>query len=129
LICCPGKRSFLLSKRKPRGSYFRASRSLSHRLVSVSLETVSQARVSVAREDRLLHRSPNNIYLVATGSAFSNVLKAKEDLQKSAEQLEQEKRAIILQRVPALRLDGQNKSDLIENVRSSVIVCIRRLLR
>jgi len=28
---------------------------------------------------------------MASGSAFSNVLKAKEDLQKSAEQLEQEK--------------------------------------
>jgi tRNA(Ser,Leu) C12 N-acetylase TAN1 len=54
--------------------------------------------------------------LVASGSAFSNVLKAKEDLQKSPEQLEQEKRSIIAQRVPPLQLDGKTKEDLIEKV-------------
>jgi hypothetical protein len=53
---------------------------------------------------------------VASGSAFSNVLKAKEDLQKSPEQLEQEKRSILSQRVPALQLDGKTKEDLIEKV-------------
>jgi hypothetical protein len=53
---------------------------------------------------------------VATGSAFSNVLKAKEDLQKSPEQLEQEKRSVIAQRVPALHLDGKTKQDLVEKV-------------
>jgi len=53
---------------------------------------------------------------VATGSAFSNVLKAKEDLQKSPEQLEQEKRSILAQRVPPLQLDGKTKEDLIEKV-------------
>ena len=55
---------------------------------------------------------------MATGSAFSNVLKAKEDLQKSPEQLEQEKRSVIAQRVPALQLDGKTKEDLIEKVAS-----------
>ena len=53
---------------------------------------------------------------MASGSAFSNVLKAKEDLQKSPEQLEQEKRSVLSQRVPALHLDGKTKADLIEQV-------------
>lgn len=53
---------------------------------------------------------------MATGSAFSNVLKAKEDLQKSPEQLEQEKRAILQERIPRLDLDGSRKEDLIEKV-------------
>ncbi|CAF0926237.1 unnamed protein product [Adineta ricciae] len=54
---------------------------------------------------------------MASGSAFSNVLKAKEDLQKSPEQLEQEKRSIIAQRVPPLQLDGKTKDDLIEKAK------------
>jgi hypothetical protein len=58
---------------------------------------------------------------VASGSAFSNVLKAKEDLQKSSEQLEQEKRSILSQRIPALQLDGKTKEDLIEKVLIIVI--------
>jgi hypothetical protein len=58
---------------------------------------------------------------VASGSAFSNVLKAKEDLQKSSEQLEQEKRSILSQRIPALHLDGKTKEDLIEKVLIIVI--------
>ncbi len=58
---------------------------------------------------------------MASGSAFSNVLKAKEDLQKSPEQLEQEKRSILSQRVPALQLDGKTKEDLIEKVLISLM--------
>ncbi|CAF0769051.1 unnamed protein product [Rotaria sordida] len=54
---------------------------------------------------------------MASGSAFSNVLKAKEDLQKSPEQLEREKRSILSQRVPALDLDGKTKEDLIEKAK------------
>jgi hypothetical protein len=53
---------------------------------------------------------------VASGSAFSNVLKAKEDLQKSPEQLEQEKRSVISQRVPQLQVDGKSKEELSEKV-------------
>lgn len=53
---------------------------------------------------------------VSSGSAFSNVLKAKEDLQKSPEQLEQEKRTLVAQRVPALQIDGKSKEELIEKV-------------
>lgn len=53
---------------------------------------------------------------MATGSAFSNVLKAKEDLQKSPEQLEQEKRSILAQRVPQIQLDGNTKDDLVQKV-------------
>jgi len=45
---------------------------------------------------------------------LSNVIKAKEDLLKSPEQLEQEKREILKSRIVELRLDGQIKSDLIE---------------
>ena len=55
--------------------------------------------------------------LVASGSAFSNVLKAKEDLQKSHEQLEQEKRSVLAQRVQGLQLDGKTKDDLIEKAK------------
>ncbi|CAF3966097.1 unnamed protein product [Rotaria sp. Silwood2] len=54
---------------------------------------------------------------LSSGSAFSNVLKAKEDLQKSPEQLEQEKRSVLAQRVPALNLDGKTKEDLIEKAK------------
>ena len=54
---------------------------------------------------------------MATGSAFSNVLKAKEDLQKSPEQLEQEKRSVLAQRVPQLSLDGNTKDNLIEKAK------------
>jgi len=54
---------------------------------------------------------------MSSGSAFSNVLKAKEDLQKSPEQLEQEKRSMISQRVPALQLDGKTKEDLTEKAK------------
>ncbi len=53
---------------------------------------------------------------MSSGSAFSNVLKAKEDLQKSPEQLEQEKRSIIAQRVPQLHIDGKSKEALVEQV-------------
>jgi hypothetical protein len=53
---------------------------------------------------------------VASGSAFSNVLKAKEDLQKSPEQLEQEKRSVISQRIPKLNVDGQSKDALVAKV-------------
>ncbi len=53
---------------------------------------------------------------MASGSAFSNVLKAKEDLQKSPEQLEQEKRSVISQRIPALQVDGKSKEELAEKV-------------
>lgn len=56
---------------------------------------------------------------MASGSAFSNVLKAKEDLQKSPEQLEQEKRSVLAQRIPALHLDGKTKADLVEQVENS----------
>jgi len=54
---------------------------------------------------------------MASGSAFSNVLKAKEDLQKSPEQLEQEKRSVLAQRVQPLQIDGKSKEDLIEKAK------------
>lgn len=46
------------------------------------------------------------------GSKLSNVLKAKEDMQKSAEQLEQEKREILSSRIVRIDLNGKNKDDL-----------------
>ncbi len=58
---------------------------------------------------------------MSSGSAFSNVLKAKEDLQKSPEQLEQEKRSVISQRIPSLQVDGQSKEGLIEKVKKKKI--------
>ncbi len=54
---------------------------------------------------------------MSSGSAFSNVLKAKEDLQKSPEQLEQEKRSVISQRIPALQIDGKSKEELAEKAK------------
>ena len=47
---------------------------------------------------------------------MSNVLKAKEDMQKSPEQLEQEKIEIINSRLSKLALDGRNKDFLIRQV-------------
>ena len=54
---------------------------------------------------------------MASGSAFSNVLKAKEDLQKSPEQLEQEKRSVLSQRIPQLQVDGKSKEELVEKAK------------
>jgi len=54
---------------------------------------------------------------MASGSAFSNVLKAKEDMQKSPEQLEQEKRSVLTQRVPNLSLDGKTKDQLVDQAK------------
>jgi len=54
---------------------------------------------------------------MASGSAFSNVLKAKEDLQKSPEQLEQEKRSVISQRIPKLDVDGKSKEALVDKAK------------
>ena len=54
---------------------------------------------------------------MSSGSAFSNVLKAKEDLQKSPEQLEQEKRSVLAQRIPALQVDGKSKEELVEKAK------------
>jgi flagellar biosynthesis/type III secretory pathway chaperone len=50
----------------------------------------------------------------AGGSKLGNILKAKEDLQKSPEQLEQEKREIIKQRVVSLNLDRKTKDDMVK---------------
>jgi hypothetical protein len=47
---------------------------------------------------------------------LSNVLKAKEDLLKSPEQLEQEKQEILKSRLVRLELDRADKNDLIEQV-------------
>ncbi|CAF2410558.1 unnamed protein product [Rotaria sp. Silwood2] len=54
---------------------------------------------------------------MSSGSAFSNVLKAKEDLQKSPEQLEQEKRSVLAQRIPQLQVDGKSKEELAEKAK------------
>ena len=47
---------------------------------------------------------------------MSNVLKANEDLLKTPEQLEEEKRHAIGQRVPRLDLNGKSKEDLVKTV-------------
>jgi len=46
------------------------------------------------------------------GSKLNNVLKAKEDLLKSPEELESEKKHAISQRVGKLNINGLNESDL-----------------
>ena len=50
------------------------------------------------------------------GSKLNNVLKAKEDLLKSPEELESEKKHIVAQRVGKLDLNGLSKEDLIAQV-------------
>jgi hypothetical protein len=50
------------------------------------------------------------------GSKLNNVLKAKEDLLKSPEELEAEKRHTIKTRVGKLDLNGLNQSDLVAQV-------------
>jgi hypothetical protein len=50
------------------------------------------------------------------GSKLNNVLKAKEDLLKSPEELEAEKRNTIKTRVGKLDLNGLNKDDLVAQV-------------
>lgn len=47
---------------------------------------------------------------------MSNVLRAKEDLLKTPEQLEAEKREIIAARTPKLDLDRKTKDDLVNEV-------------
>ena len=51
---------------------------------------------------------------------MSNVLKAKEDMQKSPEQLEKEKREIIASRLLRLDLNGMNKDALVKQVSRSL---------
>ena len=50
------------------------------------------------------------------GSKLNNVLKAKEDLLKTPEQLEQDKCEIIKGRLHKLELNGLSKADLIAQV-------------
>ncbi len=50
------------------------------------------------------------------GSKLNNVLKAKEDLLKTPEQLEKDKRDIIASRLLKLDLNGLSKEDLIAQV-------------
>lgn len=50
------------------------------------------------------------------GSKLNNVLKAKEDLLKTPEQLEQDKINVVKSRIPKLDLDGLNKEDLVSQV-------------
>jgi hypothetical protein len=51
------------------------------------------------------------------GSKIGNVIKAKEDLQKSPEQLEKEKREIINSRLPPINLDRLTKDDMIQQAK------------
>lgn len=46
------------------------------------------------------------------GSKLNNVLKAKEDLLKTPEELESEKRHIVSERVGKLGLNGLSEADL-----------------
>jgi len=57
---------------------------------------------------------------LAGGSKMSNVLKASEDLLKSPEQLEEEKRHTLANRIPSLGIDNKGKDDLVKKV-SSII--------
>lgn len=50
------------------------------------------------------------------GSKLTNIIKAKEDMNKSPEQLDAEKREIIKSRLVKLRLDGESQEKLIRQV-------------
>ncbi len=56
------------------------------------------------------------------GSKLNNVLKAKEDLLKSPEELESEKKHAISQRVGKLNINGLNESDLRAQVLTNKIL-------
>jgi hypothetical protein len=62
------------------------------------------------------------------GSKLNNVLKAKEDLLKSPEELASEKSHTIKNRVPKLDLDGLNKEDLKVQVNQTVIFFLSSVL-
>ena len=47
------------------------------------------------------------------GSRMSNVLKATEDLSKTPQQFEEEKKHKLEERIPKLRLDGMSQEDLV----------------
>jgi hypothetical protein len=51
------------------------------------------------------------------GSRLTNIIKAKEDMSKSPEQLENERKEIITSRLIKLRLDGQTKENLQRQVK------------
>ncbi len=55
---------------------------------------------------------------------MSNVLKASEDLLKTPEQLEEDKRHILSNRIPKMSLDGKGKESLIRTVNFKVIKSI-----
>ena len=54
------------------------------------------------------------------GSKLNNVLKAKEDLLKSPEELESDKKHAISARVPKLDIDSLNQQDLVAQVPNSI---------
>ncbi len=52
---------------------------------------------------------------------MSNVLKASEDLLKTPEQLEEDKRHILSNRIPKMSLDGKGKDALIKTVSFEIL--------
>ncbi|KAI0980019.1 hypothetical protein GJ496_002304 [Pomphorhynchus laevis] len=52
--------------------------------------------------------------MAASGTKFTNVLRAKEDLQKTPQQLEHEKKEVLKSRIVPLDISGKSKSDLIQ---------------
>ena len=58
---------------------------------------------------------------LAGGSKMSNVLKASEDLLKTPEQLEEDKRHILSNRIPKMSLDGKGKDALIKTVSLKIL--------
>ena len=58
---------------------------------------------------------------LAGGSKMSNVLKASEDLLKTPEQLEEDKRHILSNRIPKMSLDGKGKDALIKTVSFKIL--------
>ena len=47
---------------------------------------------------------------------MANVLKATEDLLKTPEQIADEKKAKLAERIPKLNVDGKSKNDLVDTV-------------
>jgi hypothetical protein len=59
---------------------------------------------------------------------MSNVLKAKDDLLKTPEQLDQEKREIIAARTVKLNLEGKSKDRLVQDVTFAMNFLINSLV-
>ncbi|CAH1786210.1 unnamed protein product [Owenia fusiformis] len=82
------------------------------------LRIKQESRAAAMKEaDRLRNPPKPNFIISKKGGSVGNVVKAKEDMTKSKEQLEEEKKAILTQRIHALNIDGFSSDQLTEKAK------------